>query len=139
LAKKDPVDSMRLDKWLWCSRFYKTRALAVSAIKGNKVKINSLAIKAAKNIHVGDNVEIRKTHYQYTITILKLTHNRLSASQAALLYEESKESIQTREELTKQIIAESASFPRTRGRPTKRNRREIIRFTRITPNRETND
>ena len=133
------LTQMRLDKWLWCSRFYKTRALAASAIKGNKVKVNNLAIKAAKIIHVGDNVEICKTPYQYTITILKLTHNRLSASQAALLYEEDKESIQSREELAKQIKTESASFPRTRGRPTKRNRREIIRFTRISPDEETKD
>lgn len=139
MAKNEPVDLMRLDKWLWCSRFYKTRALAASAIKGNKVNVNNLAIKAAKNIHVGDRVEIRKLPYQYTITILKLTQNRLSASQAALLFEEDKESIQSREELAKQIKTESASFPRTRGRPTKRDRREIIRFTRITPNDETND
>ncbi len=130
---------MRLDKWLWCSRFYKTRALAVSAIKGNKVNVNNLAIKAAKNIHIGDRVEIRKSPYQYTITIRRLTHNRLSASQAALLYEEDKESTQIREELAKQIKADSASFPRTRGRPTKRDRRKIIRFTRITPNDETSD
>ena len=123
---------MRLDKWLWCSRFYKTRALAASAIKGNKVNVNNLAIKAAKNIKIGDNIKISKSPYQYAITILKLAHNRLSASQAALLFEEDKESIQSREELEKQIKADSVSFPRTRGRPSKRDRRNIIRFTRKT-------
>ena len=123
---------MRLDKWLWCSRFYKTRALAASAIKGNKVSVNNLATKSAKNIKIGDNIKISKSPYQYTITILKLTHNRLSASQAALLYEEDKESIQIREELEKQIKADSVSFPKTRGRPSKRDRRNIIRFTRKT-------
>ncbi|MCZ6803729.1 MAG: RNA-binding S4 domain-containing protein [Proteobacteria bacterium] len=135
------LTQMRLDKWLWCSRFYKTRALAASAIKGNKIKVNNLVIKAAKNIHLGDKVEIHKTPYQYTITILKLTTNRLSASQAALIFEEDKESIQSREELAKQIKAESASasFPRTRGRPTKRVRREIIRFTRIPIDERTED
>ena len=125
---------MRLDKWLWCSRFYKTRALAASAIKGNKVNVNNLAIKAAKNIKIGDNIKISKSPYQYTITILKLAHNRLSASQAALLFEEDKESIQCREELEKQIKADSVSFPKTRGRPSKRDRRNIIRFTRKTTN-----
>jgi len=123
---------MRLDKWLWCSRFYKTRALAASAIKGNKVSVNNLATKSAKNIKIGDNIKISKSPYQYTITTLKLAHNRLSASQAALLYEEDKESIQIREELEKQIKADSVSFPKTRGRPSKRDRRNIIRFTRKT-------
>ena len=125
---------MRLDKWLWCSRFYKTRALAASAIKGNKVSVNNLATKTAKNIKIGDNIKISKSPYQYTITILKLAHNRLSASQAALLFEEDKESIQIREELEKQIKADSVSFPKTRGRPSKRDRRNIIRFTRNTTN-----
>lgn len=129
--RNETLDSMRLDKWLWCARFYKTRALAAAAIKGHKVNVNDQAIKAAKSIKVGDKIQIRKTPYQYTITILKLTQNRLSASQAALLFEEDKDSIEAREELSKQIKADAASFPRTVGRPTKRNRREIIRFTRI--------
>lgn len=127
----EPLESMRLDKWLWCVRFYKTRALAATAIKGHKVNVNDQAIKAAKTIKVGDKIEIRKTPYQYTITILKLISNRVSATQAALLYEEDKNSIKTREELAKQIKAEAASFPRTIGRPTKRDRRKIIRFTRV--------
>lgn len=129
--RNETLDSMRLDKWLWCARFYKTRALAAAAIKGHKVNVNDQSIKAAKSIKVGDKIQIRKTPYQYTITILKLTQNRLSASQAALLFEEDKDSIEAREELSKQIKADAASFPRTVGRPTKRNRREIIRFTRI--------
>jgi ribosome-associated heat shock protein Hsp15 len=129
--KGESLESMRLDKWLWCTRFYKTRALAATAIKGHKVSVNNQAIKAAKNIRIGDIVEIRKTPYQYTITILKLAQNRLSATQAALLYDEDKDSMQRREELSAQMKADAASFPRTRGRPTKRDRREIIRFTRI--------
>ncbi len=131
MNKGESLESMRLDKWLWCTRFYKTRALAATAIKGHKVSVNNQAIKAAKNIRIGDIVEIRKTPYQYTITILKLAQNRLSATQAALLYDEDKDSMQRREELSAQMKADAASFPRTRGRPTKRDRREIIRFTRI--------
>ena len=125
-------DSMRLDKWLWCARFFKTRAMAATAIKGNKIKVNGNAIKAAKSIRIGDKVMIRKPPYQHDITILELSKNRLSASGASLLYEETPESIQSREDLTKQIKAENASFPRTRGRPSKRDRRHIIRFTRKT-------
>ncbi len=132
MAKRaEPLESMRLDKWLWCTRFYKTRTLAAAAIKGHKVNVNNQAIKAAKNIKIGDKVEIGKTPYKYTITILRLARNRVSASQAALLFDEDKESIQGREELSKQIKADAASYPRTVGRPTKRDRREIIRFTRI--------
>lgn len=129
---------MRLDKWLWCSRFFKTRAMAASAIKGNKVKVNDDAVKVAKTVRIGDRIHIRKQPYQYSIKIKKLSPSRLSASQAILLYEETAESIELRQELTSQIKAESASFPRTRGRPTKRDRREIIRFTRI-PKEERNE
>ena len=127
---------LRLDKWLWCARFFKTRALAAAAIKGNKIRVNGQPVKAAKNIHVGDKLNIKKTPYQYSITILKLTNNRLSASLAAELYEEDADSIQAREVLTQQIKAENASFPRTIGRPTKRDRRNIIRFTQKTNNSE---
>jgi ribosome-associated heat shock protein Hsp15 len=130
LARNETVNSVRLDKWLWCARFYKTRALAAAAIKGNKIRVNEQPVKAAKSIRIGDKLLIKKTPYQYNISILKLSNNRLSATQAALLYEEEAESIKTREEMKMQIKADNASYPRTIGRPTKRNRREIIRFTR---------
>jgi ribosome-associated heat shock protein Hsp15 len=113
--------------------------MAASAIKGNKIRVNDLPVKAAKSVRIGDRIQIRKTPFQYTVTILELTSNRLSASKAALLYEEDENSIQVREDIAKQIKADSASFPRTVGRPTKRNRREIIRFTRISPNNDNND
>ena len=132
MARNEPLNTVRLDKWLWCARFFKTRALAAAAIKGNKIRVNDQPVKAAKNIHVGDKLNIKKTPYQYSITILKLTSNRLSASLAAELYEEDADSIQTREMLTQQIKAENATFPRTIGRPTKRDRRNIIRFTQKT-------
>lgn len=131
MARTGTLYTMRLDKWLWCSRFYKTRAQAAAAIKGNKIRVNGLPVKAAKIVRVDDEIKLKKTPYQYTFTILKLSKNRLSASLAAHLYKENKDSIQAREELSVQIKAENASYPRTIGRPTKRNRREIIRFTRI--------
>ncbi len=121
---------MRLDKWLWCARFYKTRALAATAIKAHKINVNNAAIKAAKHIKIGDKIAVRKTPYEYRITILKLAPGRLSAAQAVLLFAEDKDSIEARATLKAQIKAD-ATFPKTIGRPTKRNRREIIRFTRI--------
>ena len=136
MARNEPLEAVRLDKWLWCARFFKTRALAASAIKGNKIRVNDQPVKAAKNIHVGDKLHIKRTPYQYSVTILKLTNNRLSASLAAELYEEDQESIQKRETLSQQIKAENAAYPRTIGRPTKRDRRNIIRFTRKTTDNE---
>ena len=136
MARNEPLDTARLDKWLWCARFYKTRALAAAAIKGNKIRVNDQPVKAAKSIRVGDNVQIKKTPFQYTISILKLTNNRLSAKLAADLYLEDAESIQARELLSQQINAENASYPKTIGRPTKRDRRKIINFTRNTQKSE---
>lgn len=136
MARNEPLEAVRLDKWLWCARFYKTRALAAAAIKGNKIRVNDQPVKAAKNIHVGDKLNIKKTPYQYSITITKLTNNRLSASLAAELYEEEAESIQNREILAQQIKAENASYPRTIGRPTKRDRRKIISFTKANVNND---
>ena len=128
---------MRLDKWLWCARFFKTRALATAAIKGNKVKVDGDTAKPSRNIQVGDEILIRKPPFEYAITVLKLSPNRLSGSLAAGLYAESPASISQRELLSSQLKAEAAAFPRTRGRPTKRDRRHIIRFVR--QNTETGD
>lgn len=122
---------MRLDKWLWCARFYKTRALAAAAIKNNKVKVDGDSVKPSRSIVTGANVVIRKTPFEYDIRIVKLSPNRLSGSLAALLYEETTASIARRKLLTTKLKSEAAAFPRTRGRPTKRDRRHIIRFTRI--------
>ena len=127
---KDTLTSMRLDKWLWCARFYKTRALATTAIKSNKIKVDGDAVKPARTIQPGNRIIIRKSPFEYDIEVLKLIPNRVSASLAAELYEESKNSIEKRELLNQQLKAESAAFPRTRGRPTKRDRRHIIRFVK---------
>ncbi|MEQ8428293.1 MAG: S4 domain-containing protein [Gammaproteobacteria bacterium] len=131
MSDKKTLESMRLDKWLWCARFFKTRALAAAAIKNNKVKVDGDTVKPSRSIVTGANVLIRKPPFEYDIRILKLSPNRVSGSLAAQLYEETAESIARRELLTTQLKAEAAAFPRTRGRPTKRDRRHIIRFTRI--------
>ncbi len=129
-AKADSTESIRLDKWLWCARFFKTRAQAAAAINGSKIKLNDSIPKPSRTIQAGDQLLIRKGPYQFDITILKLSAHRRSAVEAALLYEESQESIETRELLSTQLKTEAAMYPRTRGRPTKRDRREILRFTR---------
>ena len=123
-----PVNHMRLDKWLWCSRFYKTRTLAANAIKGGKVHVNDERAKPAKLIHIGDKVNIRLGSFRFDITILALVTTRKSATLAALLYKESKESIAEREKLAIQMKVDAAIFSGLKGRPTKRSRRELIRF-----------
>lgn len=128
-------NSMRLDKWLWCARFFKTRSLAAGAIKSGKVKVDGHRPKPAKTIGPGDMLKIRRGPYEYHVTVDALSHQRLSATAAAELYTETEESKAEREQLALQLKAEAAAQPRPAGRPTKRQRREIIRFNQ--KNRES--
>ena len=122
---------MRLDKWLWCARFFKTRTLAARAIKGGKIKLNGGKVKAARAIRGGDSIRIRKPPYEYVITVLALSAVRLSAGKAALLYAETEASIEQRQRQAEQISRARAASPGAGRRPGKRERRHIIRFTRV--------
>jgi ribosome-associated heat shock protein Hsp15 len=122
---------MRLDKWLWCARFFKTRGLACNAIKSGKIVVNNEKAKPAKLVQSGDSIKIRRGPYHFDITILQLTKVRKSAKEAALLYEESQMSISQREKLAIQIKADVALYPRTKGRPSKRDRRDLIKYKGI--------
>lgn len=124
----DKPECMRLDKWLWCARFYKTRSIAANAIKSGKIRIHGERPRPAKTISPGDTVLIRKDAFNYEIIIRKLPRARLSACMAILLYEESDESIQNRQQTGRQLKVEAAMFPRTIGRPTKRDRRDLMKF-----------
>ncbi len=119
---------MRLDRWLWCARFYKTRSLAIDAIKSGKVLVNDTRAKPAKNIVPGDNLLIRRGMFEYNLTVKLLCKSRLSAKDAHTLFDESHESIQTRELLAEQIKMNAFNTPRSQGRPTKRDRRSLLRF-----------
>ena len=119
---------IRLDKWLWCARFYKTRNIAANALKTGKVTANGERAKPSKTVKPGDSLDIRKGPYHYVITVLELAKSRKSAAGAALLYEESPESISKRESLAIQLKAEAALMPTTKGRPSKKDRRSIIKF-----------
>lgn len=122
--------TQRLDKWLWAARFYKTRGLAAEAVKGGKVEINGQRAKPAKTVRVNDVLSIRRGAFSYQLTVCKLAAQRLSASAAAELYLESDESRLGRETLALQIKAANEGQPRTRGRPSKRDRRALVKFTR---------
>jgi ribosome-associated heat shock protein Hsp15 len=124
------VNSMRLDKWLWCSRFYKTRNLSLNAIKAGKVKFEGNRVKPSRIVKPGECFTIKKGPYTYSITVLALSNNRCSAADAERLFSESEESIKARGTVSSQLKISNAIMPRTRGRPSKRDRRKLIDFTR---------
>jgi ribosome-associated heat shock protein Hsp15 len=126
----DPTQ--RLDKWLWTARFYKTRSLAAAAIRGGKVAINNERVKPSKLINVGDSVKIRRGPYEFDITIVELRSRRGSAPEAAALYREAELSRERRVALSAQLRADANSRDLgVRGRPTKRNRRNLQKLKRL--------
>jgi ribosome-associated heat shock protein Hsp15 len=118
---------VRIDKWLWAARFYKTRSLALEAINGGKVTLNGERAKPSKILKLGDNISLRQTPYERHIIVSGLSGQRGAASIAQLLYEETAASIAARLALAEQIRAQPE--PIFKGRPTKKARRQIIRFT----------
>jgi len=124
----EPEERTRLDKWLWAARFYKTRTLAVEAIAGGKVQVNGERVKRAKTLQLNDEIRIRQGPYEYQIVVRGLSERRGPASEAALLYEETSESKAAREVLSIQLKTLHAAFVPERGRPTKKDRREIDRL-----------
>ena len=122
-------DRVRLDKWLWAARFFKTRGLAAEAIDGGKVDVNGARVKRAKMVQVGDEVRIRQTPFEHAVMVRGVSERRGPASVAATLYEETAASKKKRDALATQIRSMPAEEWDT-GRPTKRDRREIEKFRR---------
>ncbi|MCI0507906.1 MAG: RNA-binding S4 domain-containing protein [Gammaproteobacteria bacterium] len=121
--------TLRIDKWLWAARFYKTRSLASDAIKSGRVLVNDEKAKPSKEIAIGDTLSIRQSYFSKTVIIVELSARRGPAAVAAALYQETAESILNRERL-KEIQQAQPALRRTgQGRPTKRERRHIISFT----------
>lgn len=121
----DSEDKTRVDKWLWAARFYKTRSLAAEAIAGGKVQVNGERVKRAKPLQVGDELRIRQGPYEHQIVVRELSNHRGPAAKAAELYEETPASRAAREALQLQLKSLHAVFISDRGRPTKKDRREI--------------
>jgi len=119
---------IRLDKWLWAARFYKTRSLAAEAIAGGKVQVNGERVKRAKPMQVGDEVRIRLGPHEHQIVVRELSDRRGPATDAARLYEEKPASRAAREALALQLKSLHSAFVPERGRPTKKDRREINRL-----------
>ena len=121
---------VRLDKWLWAARFYKTRSLAAEAVEKGKVEVNGERAKRAKLLQAGDSVLIRLGPYQHIVTVRAVSEKRGPATVAAKLYEESAEGLKAREAMQVQAKAAQSVPGYDRGRPTKKDRREIERLRR---------
>lgn len=121
--------SLRLDKWLWAARFFKTRQLAVEAINGGKVQVNGQRAKPGRAISPGARIEIHKGSLSWEIEVLALNKQRRSATEAAELYREEDASRLRRQALVQERRDIGGDAQYAPGRPTKRDRRQIQRFT----------
>lgn len=124
---KTESSKLRIDKWLWAARFFKTRALAADALECGKVLVNDARVKPAKAVGVGDLLVIRLGPYQFVVEVLALSDKRGPAPQAQKLYKETEESRKRREVLALELKAQAQNETRE-GRPTKKDRRDIERF-----------
>lgn len=120
---------LRIDKWLWAARFYKTRSLAARAVEGGKVKLNGERPKPGKGVRPGDRLEVHAGELQWRFEVLAVSARRGPATEAAKLYAEDKESRSRREHMLLMRRAGPHPAHDVRGRPTKRDRRMIHRFT----------
>ena len=126
--REERPDKVRLDKWLWAARFFKTRALAAEAVEGGKVQLNGDRPKRARALQVGDELRIRLGPFEHIVAVRALSDRRGPATQAAALYQETEASRRAREALAIQLKSLHSLFGPEKGRPTKKDRREIERL-----------
>lgn len=119
---------MRLDKWLWAARFYKTRSLATAAVDGGRVKQNGMAVKPAREVKPGDRLELRVGDERWEVVVAGLNEQRRPAPEARLLYQETEESIRQRAQAAELRRISPMPVSDHKGRPTKRDRRQLVRF-----------
>lgn len=124
---------LRIDKWLWAARFFKTRKLAAEAVSGGKVHLNGQRCKPSKELKIGASVQISKDKMLWEVTVLGLNEQRRPASEAVLLYQESPESIEKRQQQAQQQREQRAflDFSPASHKPNKKDRRLIHRFIRV--------
>ena len=121
---------LRVDKWLWCARFFKTRSLASAAVGGGKVHVNGERVKPSRTVRPGDVLEITTGFDARTVEVLSIPARRGPATEARLCYRESEASLARRERMREQRRLAALAAPQTEGRPDKRTRRELLRFHR---------
>ena len=128
MSNQSKQDKVRIDKWLWAARFYKTRSLAKEMVEGGKVHLNGQRVKASKEVTVGANIGLRQGFDEKTVVITGISDRRGNATMAAELYEETPESIANREQQAARRKSMARSHPMPEGRPNKRDRRKIMQF-----------
>ena len=126
----DDITRVRLDKWLWAARFFKTRGLAAQAIETGKVEVNGERAKRAKQLQVGDQLRVRLGPYHHIVKVRALSERRGPPAVAAQLFEETEESRKAREAMQLQVRVAQSAPGYDRGRPSKKDRRDIERLRR---------
>ncbi|MGB5277821.1 MAG: S4 domain-containing protein [Gammaproteobacteria bacterium] len=124
------MDSIRLDKWLWAARFFKTRPLATEAVNGGRVHLNGHRVKPGRPVHIGDNLRIQRGPLTYEIMVKGINAQRRPASEMDQLYEETQASIETRQQLTEMRKMAAGARAAPARRPNKHQRKHIVRFKR---------
>lgn len=126
------LDSIRLDKWLWTARFFKTRSLATEAVAGGKVHVDKQRVKPSKEVKIGAKLEIHKEGFEWLVTVTGITKQRVSTKEATELYEENAESIEKRQKQIeiKREERQFLGFQKPEHKPNKKNRDLIHRFKR---------
>lgn len=130
MAGEDRNVAVRLDKWLWAARFFKTRSLAGEAVVGGKVAVNGDRAKPSRVVRAGETLTIRRGPYEWTVVVKEVARLRGPASHAQQLYEETEESIRRREAAIAQLKLERSPEFDSPGRPSKKDRRAIAKFTK---------
>ena len=122
------MSGIRIDKWLWAARFFKTRSLAIDAVGGGKIKLNGAPTKASRDVKIGDRLDIFNGDTRWEVVVRALSEKRGPASEARMLYEETPDSMAAREaeQMRRKFTVEPSAD--IHGRPTKRDRRQIDRF-----------
>lgn len=130
--KKNSIDDedegVRLDKWLWAARFYKTRSIAKAMIEGGKVHYNGQRAKTSKIVEVGATIKLRQGTDEKEVVVATLSDQRRGASEAQLLYQETEKSVKIREAIAFARKANALSMPNPDRRPNKKERRDLVKF-----------
>ena len=121
-------NEIRLDKWLWAARFYKTRSIAKAMIEGGKVHYNGQRAKVSKAVEIGATIKLRQGNEEKEVEVLALSDQRRGAPEAQLLYQETEKSVKQREAIAFARKANALSMPHPDRRPNKKERRELAKF-----------
>lgn len=127
----EPLAAMRIDKWLWAARFYKTRSLATQAVDAGRVTVDGARVKPARDVRPGDRLEIRLGEAEWTLVVRGLSTQRGPAPAAQALYAEAPASLARRQQQAAERPLKASPEAAIKGRPSKRDRRRIHRFTEL--------